>query len=89
VTPSEIDQYHRDCLEFLEAKKKYSIYMIEWNEKDAENFNQFKHDALTEAGLLHHQKANQIFSYIWEEKHSGGYEEVCSALIEIADLFSE
>lgn len=49
--------------------------------------DEFKRDALAEAGLTDHPKADRIYAYAWQEGHAYGCSEVLSHLMDLADLF--
>ena len=46
----------------------------------------FRKDALQEAGLTGHPKAEKAFEMAWERGHSSGYHEVFNCLLPLADL---
>jgi hypothetical protein len=56
------------------------------NIASANAYEQFKIDALKEAGLTDHPKADHLFGLAWDRGHSGGYHEVMHELDNLAEL---
>jgi len=89
---SSKDSYCRACgsnigkfykAESIKREKLLKVY----REEESENTDLFKKEALKELGLIKHLKADKIYSYAWQEGHSGGLSEVFSVLEDIADIF--
>jgi hypothetical protein len=82
-----------EALEYAEAVKVYKAEMIKW-EVASENYRkeslliqyQFEREAIEEAGLAGHPKAEKVFAKAWERGHSSGYEEVFNVLEDLAEL---
>lgn len=64
---------------YKEQKDDYNRRMNELNEL-------FKNDLLEDVGLENHPFRDKIFAYAWSEWHSGGYSEIASHFVELADL---
>lgn len=52
-------------------------------------YDLFKHDSLTETGLINHPKAEKAFAMAWERGHANGLYEVWYELRELAELLLE
>lgn len=46
----------------------------------------FKADALAEAGLTNHPKADKAWAMAWDRGHASGYQDVMSELEDLAEL---
>lgn len=57
-----------------------------YREEDSRIRAEFQAEALEFAGLKANPKADKIFDYAWQERHSEGYSAVLDTLEELADL---
>ncbi len=71
---------HRSDVDYVAKREAYKADVSRLNDE-------FKRDALAEAGLTDHPKADRIFAYAWQEGHSAGFHDVLSHLTDLADLF--
>lgn len=55
----------------------------------SESYTRFKQAALEYVGLVGHERAEKIYSYAWQQGHSGGYSEVLNVLVEVAEIFED
>jgi len=75
----QLEQYAAD-------KKKYLIELSEYRKKEAEKYAQFKKDAIKEAGLTGHPKADKAFELAYKDAHSEGLVAVWNRFDDLADL---
>ncbi len=69
-------------------KERYDELLKEWNIESRMLQRQFRYDAIREAGLADHPKAEMAFDMAWERGHSYGNHDVFSFLMDLADLLN-
>lgn len=86
ATPAQARDY-ADRLEIFEAEMKgFRTRQAQWNQVQNDLNQRFKDDALREAGLLDHPKADKCWEKAWEHGHSSGNSEVLFWLKEFAEV---
>ena len=76
-----------NCTAIVYDKDGYDKAIKIYRENKSKIYNQFKHDALDDVGLLGHPKADIIYSKAWDRGHSSGLPEVLLHLEDLAELF--
>jgi hypothetical protein len=77
--------YYNNNFPYANKKEDPTSYAL-YSTRQQEIYAEFKADALKYAGLKHHEKAEKAWYMAYERGHSGGYQEVLSELLELADL---
>lgn len=89
-TPAKETQKHcTECGTLLEVEKQKAAYKAKYEaykKSEREGLELFKKDALEEAGLTKHTKADKAYALAWEKGHSCGLLEVLYELEDLAEL---
>jgi hypothetical protein len=86
VPPAEVRAY-ADKLEAYEAEMLvYRKKQADWNKIQGDLNDRFKNDAIREAGLEGHPKAEKCWEKAWETGHSSGNSEILFRLKEFAEV---
>lgn len=90
---TEVKEYTVKTEEYSQALKVYETAMVEfrklrnaYGEESARLDEEFKKDALEEAGITGNPKADKAYSLAWDRGHSCGYSEVFNELLDLAEL---
>lgn len=70
--------FHAEMRIYESIKKAYDT-------EEDERHQRFRDDLLAEFDLTNHPKKDNIYSYVWEQGHSGGFSEVYYALHELME----
>ncbi len=76
------DEYDKQMVTHREAVKAYHI-------EEGRLMDQFRKDAIEEAGLTGHPKADKAFALAWQEGHASGLSDVMTHLYELAELLKD
>ncbi len=74
-----IDKYNSDMISYRQLRDAY-------DKESMQLHNEFKVDAIANAGLTGHPKADKAFEMAWDDCHDMGKYEVSERLIEYANL---
>jgi len=86
ATPSEYRAYAAQLEEYEKAMVEFRAALAVWNKKQGGLEDQFKVDALREAGLEGHPKADIVYRKAWEHGHASGLSDVVYWLQEFAEV---
>jgi hypothetical protein len=75
----KLDQYEKEMVKYREAKEK-------WQDKESDRYEQFRIDALDEAGLTGNPAADRAYSYAYQRGRDGGMSDIMLFLEEIAEV---
>lgn len=86
-TSSDYIQYASDLKKWEETQVERNQQLKAYQEEETRLRDEFKKDAIEESGFASHPKADKIYDFAYDERHSNGYSEVFNFLIDLAEVF--